>query len=45
MTTKSETATRSGLTVVLVVAFWSYVSIPLAWGVMNTVRKAMALFQ
>ena len=29
----------------LVVVFWTYVSVPLAWGVYSTFRKAMALFQ
>jgi len=24
--------------------FWLYVSIPLAWGVWSTIKKAMALF-
>lgn len=27
------------------VVFWTYVSIPLAWGVSSTLEKAMALFQ
>ncbi len=29
----------------LLVIFWTYVSVPLAWGVYSTLRKAMALFQ
>lgn len=29
----------------LLLAFWSYVLIPLAWGVKSTVQKAMLLFQ
>lgn len=24
--------------------FWAYVSIPLAWGIVQTIKKAMALF-
>lgn len=28
----------------LLVAFWLYVLIPLAWGVSNTVTKSLALF-
>ncbi|MGZ4998921.1 MAG: MFS transporter small subunit [Methylomonas sp.] len=28
----------------LLLLFWLYVSIPLAWGVWSTVRKALALF-
>jgi hypothetical protein len=29
----------------LIVVFWLYVGIPLAWGVWSTLQKAMALFQ
>lgn len=29
----------------LVVAFWLYVGIPLAWGVFSTFQKALALFR
>jgi len=29
---------------VLLVLFWLYVSIPLAWGVWSTIKKALALF-
>ncbi|HET7635361.1 MAG TPA: oxalate:formate antiporter [Burkholderiales bacterium] len=29
----------------LVVIFWLYVGIPLAWGVFSTFQKAMALFR
>lgn len=32
-------ANRAGL-----VLFWAYVLIPLAWGVINTLRQAMKLF-
>ncbi|NMM26200.1 MAG: oxalate:formate antiporter [Glaciimonas sp.] len=28
----------------IVVLFWLYVGIPLAWGVSSTLQKAMALF-
>jgi len=28
----------------LLVVFWLYVGIPLAWGVISTLQKAMALF-
>lgn len=28
----------------LIVAFWLYVGIPLAWGVWSTLQKATALF-
>ncbi|HWT29002.1 MAG TPA: hypothetical protein VN084_05785 [Methylophilaceae bacterium] len=28
----------------LLVLFWAYVLIPLAWGVFETMKKAMALF-
>ncbi len=30
---------------VLLVLFWAYVLIPLGWGVFETLKKAMALFQ
>jgi hypothetical protein len=30
---------------VLLVVFWLYVGIPLAWGIWSTLQKAMALFQ
>lgn len=33
---------RDGL---LLILFWTYVSIPLAWGVYSTVLKATALFR
>ncbi|HTI19079.1 MAG TPA: oxalate:formate antiporter [Trinickia sp.] len=29
---------------VALVVFWAYVLIPLAWGVINTLRQAMKLF-
>lgn len=29
----------------LIVIFWLYVGLPLAWGVWSTMQKAMALFQ
>lgn len=29
---------------IVVVIFWAYVIIPLAWGVSSTMQKAMALF-
>jgi hypothetical protein len=29
----------------LLVVFWLYVGVPLAWGVWSTLQKAMALFQ
>jgi hypothetical protein len=29
---------------VLLVIFWTYVTVPLAWGVINTLSKAMSLF-
>jgi hypothetical protein len=29
----------------LLVLFWAYVLIPLGWGVFQTFKKAMALFQ
>lgn len=29
----------------IVVVFWLYVGIPLAWGVWSTLQKAAALFQ
>ncbi|TWH76778.1 hypothetical protein LX59_00823 [Azomonas agilis] len=29
---------------VLAILFWAYVSIPLAWGIFQTLKKAMALF-
>lgn len=29
----------------LLIAFWTYVSVPLAWGVYSTLLKAMALFR
>jgi hypothetical protein len=28
----------------IVVVFWLYVGIPLAWGIWSTLQKAMALF-
>jgi hypothetical protein len=33
---------RDGL---LLIVFWAYVSVPLAWGVYSTLVKAMALFR
>lgn len=30
---------------VMMVIFWAYVLIPLAWGVINTLTKAMGLFK
>ena len=33
---------RDGL---LLVVFWTYVGVPLAWGVYSTLKKAMALFR
>jgi hypothetical protein len=30
---------------VLMVIFWLYVGIPLAWGIWSTLQKAMALFR
>ena len=29
---------------IALVVFWAYVLIPLAWGVVNTLRQAMKLF-
>ncbi|MGR9045427.1 MAG: MFS transporter small subunit [Gammaproteobacteria bacterium] len=29
---------------ILVILFWLYVSLPLAWGVWSTLKKSMALF-
>ncbi|PTB17618.1 oxalate:formate antiporter [Trinickia symbiotica] len=29
---------------VAIVVFWAYVLIPLAWGVVNTLRQALKLF-
>jgi hypothetical protein len=29
----------------LLIVFWAYVSVPLAWGVYSTLMKAMALFR
>lgn len=29
---------------ILLVLFWAYVLIPLSWGVFQTLKKAMALF-
>lgn len=31
--------------VLLLIVFWTYVSVPLAWGVYSTIKKAMALFR
>lgn len=42
--TTSVTANRA-VSIVLMLLFWTYVLIPLAWGVFNTCKKAMALFQ
>lgn len=28
----------------MLIVFWLYVGIPLAWGVISTIRKAMVLF-
>jgi hypothetical protein len=30
---------------ILLIVFWTYVSVPLAWGVYSTIKKAMALFR
>jgi hypothetical protein len=40
----SAAATGGGQVVTLVLA-WLGVGLPLAWGVLETLRKAMALFQ
>ncbi|PKI19630.1 oxalate:formate antiporter [Pseudomonas monteilii] len=46
MTTSTQTAEKHPLLNKLsLVMFWTYVSVPLAWGVSSTFQKAMALFQ
>lgn len=35
---------KSGSNIILLVLFWAYVLIPLAWGVTQTFKKAMLLF-
>lgn len=42
--TTAATAKRAG-SAILMLLFWAYVLIPLTWGVFNTCKKAMALFQ
>lgn len=39
-----NTAVSSKPQPLLAILFWAYVSIPLAWGVFQTLKKAMALF-
>lgn len=41
-TTSGDTGNNSQK--VLAILFWAYVSVPLAWGIYQTLKKAMALF-
>jgi hypothetical protein len=43
MNMQSEVAPTGGSKVLLVV-FWVYVLVPLAWGVINTISQAVKLF-
>ncbi|HEX8978197.1 MAG TPA: oxalate:formate antiporter [Parasulfuritortus sp.] len=36
---------NEGTSPVALIVFWLYVGIPLVWGVMSTLEKAMALFR
>jgi hypothetical protein len=36
---------QNGSSKVLMLVFWAYVLIPLAWGVFNTLAKAITLFK
>ena len=40
----SETKTFHPLNLLLLLLFWSYVLIPLGWGVWSTLQKASTLF-
>lgn len=40
-----ETSEKNQSHHILLVLFWAYVLIPLGWGVFQTLKKAMALFQ
>lgn len=40
----SRTEAQRATNPALIVVFWLYVSIPLAWGVWSTLQKATALF-
>lgn len=45
-TTNAQTATQTAPTSkAKLVVFWLYVSLPLAWGVVNTLTQAMKLFK
>lgn len=39
-----HTSTTTNKQQVWVILFWAYVGIPLAWGIFETLKKAMALF-
>jgi hypothetical protein len=41
----SENAQERKSRPLLVLLFWLYVGIPLAWGVLSTFKQAMALFK
>lgn len=40
-----DTCDKNENHLVLLVLFWAYVLIPLGWGVFQTFKKALALFQ
>jgi hypothetical protein len=40
----AETKPQENQHWILLIIFWVYVLIPLAWGVTQTIKKAMALF-
>ncbi len=42
---RREVERHPGRDRLLLVVFWMYVSLPLAWGVYSTFKKATALFQ
>ncbi|CAN7368925.1 oxalate:formate antiporter [Trinickia sp. LjRoot230] len=42
---QSTTSTVPQVSRVGLALFWAYVLIPLAWGVVNTLRQAMKLFR
>lgn len=43
--TPAESKATSPKEWLLLILFWSYVLIPLGWGIKSTVEKAMLLFQ
>ena len=41
----SDSKSRKFVDLLLLILFWMYVSIPLAWGIWSTLQKALTLFK